>query len=114
MAKKRSSFKRPTKEALVLRKIRSDRGISIRKAASRIGKSSSWLNHLESGRFDPRPIDLEIVAKGYGIKPIELGKIANSTTEIELTNFRAECLLIVTRMTDEKLQALYSMIKFMG
>ncbi len=54
---RRTSEIKITNEARLLRKIRLDRGISIREAGRRLGKSESFIRHIENGRVDVPKIE---------------------------------------------------------
>ena len=49
---RRTSEIKISNEARLLRKIRLDRGISICEASRSLGKSESYLRHVENGRLD--------------------------------------------------------------
>lgn len=108
---RRNQIKKPSKEALLLKKIRQDKGISIRKAAKLIGKSDSWLAHFETGRFDPKLHDYEQVASIFNLNFKQLKSKVAVATEDDLVNIREECRLILNRMPQEKLKAVYQMLK---
>ena len=88
-----------------------DRGLSLRKAAKLIGKSDSWLAHLETGRFDPKPHDYKQVASIFDLSLSKLQKEVATLKEDELINVREECMVIISRMPQEKLNAFYQMLK---
>ena len=52
MKKKRSQIVRMTNEARVLKQLRLSIGISMREAGFQIGKSDTYISHLENGRMD--------------------------------------------------------------
>lgn len=108
---RRNQIKKPTNEALLLKKIRQDRGISIRKAAKLMGKSDSWLAHFETGRFDPKPHDYERVASFFNLTLRQLESKTSAVNPDELVNTREECHLIINRLPQDKLQAVYQILK---
>jgi transcriptional regulator with XRE-family HTH domain len=61
-----------TNEARVLKELREAAGLSMRKAGKLIGKSDSYISHLENGRMNiPSDDKLEQILQAYGggIKP---------------------------------------------
>ena len=50
---RRTSEIKITKEALLLREIRVKQGLSIREVGRRLGRSESYIRHIEKGRLDP-------------------------------------------------------------
>ena len=50
--KKRSSIKKESKEALVLRFMRKTRNLSMKKAGVLLGRSDTLVSHIEHGRID--------------------------------------------------------------
>lgn len=64
---KRSSRIILTTEALVLKQMRLTLGLSMKKAGALIGKSDSYIAHLETGRMDlPRGEKLDRLLMAYG------------------------------------------------
>ena len=65
---RRTSEIKISNEARLLRKIRLDRGISIREASRRLGKSESYLRHVENGRLDvPKKDELKKILSVYQV-----------------------------------------------
>lgn len=57
-----------TPEAMALREIRKEKGHTIKSVAEKIGKSESYLRHIETGRTDfPRKKVLVSILEVYGI-----------------------------------------------
>lgn len=108
---RRNQIKKPSKEALLLKKIRQEKGISIRKSAKLVGKSASWLAHFETGRFDPKPQDYKLVASIFDLNLKQLRSKVAAATEDDLVNIREECRLIISRMPQERIIAVYQMLK---
>ena len=56
-----------TTEALVLKQMRQSLGLSMKKAGALMGKSNSYIAHLETGRMDlPRGEKLDRLLMAYG------------------------------------------------
>lgn len=111
---RRNQKKIQTKEVLYLRRLRMERSFSIREAARKMGRSSSWLNHLEQGRFDPRDIDLEVACSIYGLTREQLKFKAEQESDETLIDLRDEVIRIVSRIDHDKLKAVYELIKIVG
>lgn len=57
-----------TREAMVLKVLRKNNNLSMNEAGYRIGKSDSYISHLENGRMDiPNEDQLSHLLKIYGI-----------------------------------------------
>lgn len=108
---RRNKIKRPSKEALLLRKLRQDKKLSVRKAADRIGKSCTWLAHFETGRFDAKPHDIEQVASIFKLSLDNIQEKLVQSSEESLINVREECQLIISRLDEDKIKAVYQMLK---
>jgi transcriptional regulator with XRE-family HTH domain len=64
---KRSAEQRPSIEGKVLRKLRQEQGLSMRKAGELIGISDSTIAHIENGRMNPpRGKKLLALLRAYG------------------------------------------------
>ncbi len=71
VGKKRTSFRQPTEEGLALKELRLSKGLSMRGLGDLIGKSDSYISHLENGRLNfPEGELLEKILLVFGgIKP---------------------------------------------
>jgi transcriptional regulator with XRE-family HTH domain len=69
--RKRTSNRSTTEEGLALKELRLSKGLSMRGLGQIIGKSDSYISHLENGRLDfPSGIALERVLAAFGdMKP---------------------------------------------
>lgn len=69
--KKRTSIRSTTEEGLALKELRLSKKLSMRKLGDLIGKSDSYISHLENGRLDfPEGEPLEkILAAFDNMKP---------------------------------------------
>jgi len=108
---KRNQVKNPSKEALLLKRMRQEKNYSIRKAADEIGRSSTWLNHLEQGRFDPRPQDYELVASLFELNLQQLNEKVAAISNNELIDILEECILMIRHLPQNKLNAVYQILK---
>ena len=111
METKRSARLIMTNEARVLREMRMECSLSMRKAAGLLGLSDSYIAHLETGRLDvPKGEKLERLLSIYGgIKPKSFYERAR--------NFRLkhgpreELVELVQRMDDQKITTLLTVAK---
>lgn len=69
--RKRTSRRQTTEEGLALKELRLSRKLSMRKLGDLIGKSDSYISHLENGRLNfPEGEPLEKILSVFGgIKP---------------------------------------------
>ena len=65
---KRSQLVKMTNEARVLKRLRLEKGISMAEAGFLIGRSDSYISHLENGRMElPNEETLTKILKIYGV-----------------------------------------------
>lgn len=79
----------------LIAKARHRKGVSIRGLASDLGVHSSWIGHLEGGRFlDPAPDRLAAVARALDIDPVRMDRVTRGAVSEGLpeigTYFRAK------------------------
>lgn len=69
--RKRTSKRSTTKEGIALKELRLSYGFSMRQLGALIGKSDSYISHLENGRLDfPQGQSLELILAAFGgMKP---------------------------------------------
>lgn len=81
---RRTSEIKISNEARLLRKIRLDRKISIREASRRLGKSESYLRHVENGRLDvPKKDELKKILVIYQVSLRQFNLRNKSEVEID-------------------------------
>ena len=100
-----------TNEARVLKDLRLQHGLSMRKAGSLIGRSDSYIAHIETGRMDtPKGEKLERLLNIYGnIKPKSFYERVSGYKK-RITP-RAELIEIVKRQSEEKVILLLKLAK---
>jgi transcriptional regulator with XRE-family HTH domain len=104
--KKRSQKIILTKEAHVLRALRNESGMSMRKAATLIGVSDSTIAHIETGRMNPpRGERLQRMLTAYG-RLKEKSFYERVRLYAEQTSPRDELLALLTRANAAQLQTL--------
>lgn len=111
MNKKRSARIIITNEARVLKELRIEAGLSMRKAASLIGLSDSYIAHIETGRLDvPEGDKLERLLNIYGgLKPKSFYERARNFRE-KITP-RDELFELLSRADNQQIQMLLTMVK---
>ena len=111
MEDKRSSRIIMTNEARVLKDLRVEAKLSMRKAGALIGKSDSYIAHLETGRMDiPTEESLERLLNIYGGMKVKsfyerVRKYKQSLTP------KDELRELLERGTDEQLRTLLTVAK---
>lgn len=108
--KKRSSFKRASKEAKVLRFMRKTKGLSMRKAGAILNRSDSLISHLEHGRFDLTPEWIELFVEAYGFSMEEF-KLLMENDEEFFEDYREELIQLIQKMDDAKILKIYKLIQ---
>ena len=112
MKKKRHYNVILTPEAVALRAIRQRAGLSIREVCRRLGKSESYLRHIETGRNDlPSKEAMKKIFELYDIsykvfrhKVVEVREAQLSMTP------REELKGLIDRISEEKLEVVRSML----
>jgi transcriptional regulator with XRE-family HTH domain len=109
--KKRSQKIILTKEARVLRALRKECGLSMRRAAIQIGVSDSTIAHIETGRMDPPRKDrlARILAVYGGIK--EKSFYERVRLYAEQASPRDELGDLISRATPAQIQTLLQVAK---
>lgn len=105
---KRTDQKRITKEAIILRYMRQQKGISLNQAGAKVGITSSAIAHIEHGRIDlsRKRIETLIAAYGYSMDDY-LDFLDRETLPI---NIRDECIGIIQRLDESKLAAVHAVL----
>jgi transcriptional regulator with XRE-family HTH domain len=100
-----------TSEARVLRQMRIDRGLSMRKAGELIGLSDSYIAHIETGRLDPPQGErLDRVLSAYG--GIKQKSFYDKVRQFsETLTPRDELLERIERMSEEKVKLVLGIVK---
>jgi len=108
--KKRSDQILLTKEALLLKQLRIECGLSMRKAASQIYLSDSYIAHIETGRMDPpKGEKLQRLLSVYGIRSNAYYERLRSFKE--LTSPLEELSLLIKRMRPKEIDTLLAVAK---
>lgn len=105
---KRSNQKRITKEAIILRHMRMERGLSLNIAGGRVGITGSAIAHIEQGRMDISRARTETLVKAYGYTLDDYFELLERK-EAPI-HIRDECLSIIRQLDDSRLQAVHSVL----
>jgi transcriptional regulator with XRE-family HTH domain len=108
MTTSRSSQKRITKEAIVLRYLRLSKKLSLNKAGRLIGITGSAIAHIEGGRMDVSRARIDTMVTAYGYTMDQYLEFFDS--DALPVNLRDECVGIVRQLDDVKLQAVHAVL----
>jgi len=108
--KRRSDYKKQTKEGMVLKYMRQSRHLSMRGAAKIVGISEAQINHSENGRMDIKP-DLVlkvVVAYDYSYQDF-LDFLSGNKQAPE--HLLSECIELLKRLKPEKLRSIKAILE---
>lgn len=108
-SKRRSDYKKLTKEAFVLKCMRESRKLSMRQAAIAVGVSDPQINHAENGRKDLTPEFVMKLLNGYGYSYKEYLEYVTNKKETPEA-LMSECITIIRRLKFEKLKTVKSIL----
>ena len=106
MYQKRTSQRKETPEAKALKGLREAQGLSMREVASYLGKSDSYISHIETGRLDfPQGEILKRLLGVYEVSSIEdFREKVNHHKKVEIR--KEELSFVIKKMSDEKVEIL--------
>jgi transcriptional regulator with XRE-family HTH domain len=107
---KRTSMRQTTEKGLALKELRLSRNLSMRQLGNLIGKSDSYISHLENGRLDfPDGESLEKILTAFGdMKPKSFFERARACRmRIHQEDF---ILKWIREAGDRDLEALYELL----
>jgi transcriptional regulator with XRE-family HTH domain len=107
---RRSDDKIITKEAGVLKHLRETRKLSVRKVGLEIGKSATWVSHVEHGRIDLDPKKVLLLLNMYGYSYEAFMELVNGNRTMP-SNTYAECVEILKRLDKEKLKTVKAILE---
>ena len=107
---RRSDDKVITKEAGVLKYLRETRKLSLRKVGGIIGKSDTWVSHVEHGRIDLDPKKILILLNVYGHSYEYFLELVNGNRAMPSNTF-AECMEIIKRLDKDKLKTVKAILE---
>ncbi len=109
--RKRTSRRFITEEGLALKELRLSRGLSMRQLADKVGKSDSYISHIENGRLDfPKGATLDTLLSALGdIKPKSFFERARRCR----MRVQQEELIIkwLRQATDEDVQTIFDLVR---
>lgn len=102
-----------TSEAIALREIRIEKGLSIREVAKMLGKSEGILRHIETGRSDfPKKTPLEEILKALDVTyKIFRHKVVAVEAKTGKLGPREELKRMIDRLPEDKLTVVTSVVK---
>lgn len=104
----RSKQKRITRDAKILRHMRLSKKLSLNEAGKLVRISGSAIAHIEQGRMDISRARLETLVAAYGYTQQDYLDFCDGR---ELPrNLRDECILLLRRCEESKIQMLYPVI----
>jgi transcriptional regulator with XRE-family HTH domain len=107
---RRSDDKIITKEAGVLKHLRETRKFSVRKVGIEIGKSATWVSHVEHGRIDLDPKKVLLLLNIYGYSYESFMELVNGNRVMPVNTY-AECVEILKRLNKEKLKTVKAILE---
>lgn len=105
---KRSNEKRITKEAIILRHMRMEKGLSLNQAGRCVGITGSAIAHIEQGRMDISRKRIETLVTGYGYTLDDYFELLERKEPP--IHMRDECLSIIRQLDDSRLQAVHAVL----
>ena len=108
--KRRSDFKKLTKEAEVLKYMRESKKLSMRRAGKALGLSDSTISHAENGRLDLKPELIQKLVVGYGYSYSDFLEYSSGKKEVP-ENILNECIGILRRLKPEKLRTVKAVLE---
>lgn len=106
---RRTSEVRLTNEARILRMIREERRLSIRKVAKELGYSETYLRHIEKGRLDiPSESFTRRILALYSVTLRQFKKRASGELKIDK---RDECMNIINHIDDQSLDIVWKILQ---
>ena len=95
----RSSIKKITKEARILKVLRENCSLSMREAALKAGLNSSTINHIENGRQDVLPRHIEALLPIY---KVSLQSFKESLkTDLSMSADHSRCIDFIAYLPDD-------------
>lgn len=108
--KKRSAIKKNSKEAKVLRFLRKSKNLSMRKAAALIGKSDTFISHLEHGRLDIRNNIIQEIVTAYGHNMDEFQTFMEQDESLFI-DYREDLINFIHKMDDAQIIKAFNILK---
>jgi len=111
MKRRRSDRIILTPEAAVLKELRLSAGLSMRKAGDLLGKSDTYISHIENGRMDtPVAGKLDLLLSVYG-GPKQKSFFDRARRYRAQSTSRQEAIEILSQVSDEKCELFLQLIK---
>jgi transcriptional regulator with XRE-family HTH domain len=108
---KRSSVKRITREAKIIRYMRLAKSIPTRRAGELVGVSGPAIIHYEHGRMDLSLYRIEQLVQAYGYT-MEHFRALLGGEEIPILSLREECANLINALDERKLKLIHFVLLF--
>jgi len=105
----RTKYKRISKEAELLKRLRLKRDLTLTQAAELSDKSLSWISHVENGRVDVTQEHIDLLAPIYGQTSRSFRTFLGGTAYFP-SEARRECMDALQELPDGIIDALYPLI----
>lgn len=105
----RTKTKQITPEAIMLKRLREGRGLSMAQAAALASKSISWVSHVENGRVDVSNDHYRTLLPLYG-QTLKSFQSYLSGAAFVASPTRTECLDFLQSMSDDLLEAIHPVL----
>jgi len=105
----RTKIKQLTPEGALLKKLREQRGLSMREAAELARKSVSWISHVENGRMDVSGDHLNLLLPLYGQTDQSFRTYLSGTAYVA-SPIRQECLDALGSLSDDLIEKVHPLL----
>lgn len=106
---KRTSIRRMTLEARIIRYMRITRGISVREAGKRVNVSDSLICQFETGRADLNEMRIDQLVAAYGYPRAEFDDY-RSGKPLPILSIKDECIRLLEQIDETKLKAVHAVL----
>ncbi len=107
----RSSEKRITRKAIIIRHMRQSRGVSLNQAGRLGGVTGPAIAHMEQGRMDISEPRLQTLVQAYGYTWDEYRAFADGKP-IPIS-YRDECFVLLGTLDEAQLQAVHGILVYL-
>lgn len=105
----RTQKKHVTKEAALLKRLREFRKLSMPQVAQMIGKSVSWISHVENGRMDVTSDHIHMLLPVYGQTQKSFDAYLSGAALVD-SQARRECLDVLRELPDNLIISIHPLI----
>ncbi len=105
----RTKKKNVTNEAALLKRLRVNRNLSMPAVAKLIGKSVSWISHVENGRMDVTKDHVQLLVPIYGQTAKSFQSYLSGSAMID-SPARKECLDTISNLPEHLIESIYPLL----